>query len=142
MIDAIEVDNFDCARSALKASLAEYMAGRAYISNEEIFGKSYKNPNKEEQELKAELTEAKELDLSLVDFVDLLKELNASDSDESEIIDAIEKYYSFARDNSQDNGELVDILIDLADKNEKIKHILANAKKLSAAAKEYAEKKE
>ena len=62
MIDAIEVDNFDCARSALKASLADYMAGRAYISNEEIFGKSYKNPNKEEQELKAELTEAEELD--------------------------------------------------------------------------------
>jgi len=60
MIDAIEVDDFDCARSALKASLAEYMAGRAYISNEEIFGKSYKNPNKEEQELKAELTESEE----------------------------------------------------------------------------------
>lgn len=133
MIDAIEVDNFDCARSALKASLAEYMAGRAYISNEEIFGKSYKNPNKEEQELKAELTESEELDLSFVDFVafadKLKKKKYAIDSDEYKIIKAIEEYYN-THDDAQDNAELSDILIALADKNEKIKHILlAVAKK-------------
>lgn len=58
MIDAISAENFDGARGALKASLAEYMAGRKYVSNEEVFGDDYTNPNDEEQELKAELSES------------------------------------------------------------------------------------
>lgn len=53
MIDAIAVDNFDGAREALKASLADYMAGRAYVSNSDLFGQGYKddyaNPNIEDE---------------------------------------------------------------------------------------------
>jgi DNA-directed RNA polymerase subunit RPC12/RpoP len=60
MIDAISDDNFDGARSALKASLAEYMAGKKYVSNEDIFGSDYTNPNDEEQDIKAELTESED----------------------------------------------------------------------------------
>lgn len=58
MIDALAADNFDCARAALKTSLAEYMSGRRYVSNEEVFGYGYKNPNRQEQELKTGLTES------------------------------------------------------------------------------------
>jgi len=61
MIDAIAADNFDMARESLKASLAEYMSGKKYVSNEEVFGLKYKNPNDEEQKQKAELTEAKKI---------------------------------------------------------------------------------
>ena len=45
MIDAIESEDFDEARSALKASLADYMAGKKYLSNRELFGDAYTNPN-------------------------------------------------------------------------------------------------
>lgn len=55
MVDAISSDNFDEARCALKASLAEYMAGKKYLSNEEVFGSQYSNPNTDEQEMKDEL---------------------------------------------------------------------------------------
>jgi predicted Zn-ribbon and HTH transcriptional regulator len=58
MIDAIAEENFNGAKGALKASLAEYMAGKKYVSNKDIFGDKYENPNDEEQDLKAELTEA------------------------------------------------------------------------------------
>jgi len=55
MIDALDVENFDVARSALKATLSDYIAGKKYVSNKEIFGDDYVNPNEEEQELKAEV---------------------------------------------------------------------------------------
>jgi len=55
MIDALDVENFDAARSALKATLSDYIAGKKYVSNKEIFGDDYVNPNEEEQELKAEV---------------------------------------------------------------------------------------
>lgn len=58
MIDAIESDNFDEAREALKTTLAEYMAGKKYLSNKEVFGGGNINPNEEEQQLKSELTES------------------------------------------------------------------------------------
>lgn len=54
MIDALDVENFDVARSALKATLAYYIAGKKYVSNKEIFGDDYVNPNEEEQKRKAE----------------------------------------------------------------------------------------
>jgi len=53
MIDAISGEDFTQARDALKASLAEYMAGKKYLSNEEVFGDSYKNPNKQEKEIES-----------------------------------------------------------------------------------------
>ncbi len=53
MIDALASDDFDGARVALKASLADYMSGRAYVSNSDLFGKDYKddyaNPNVEDE---------------------------------------------------------------------------------------------
>lgn len=55
MIDALDVENFDVARSALKATLSDYIAGKKYVSNKEIFGDDYVNPNEEEQELKADV---------------------------------------------------------------------------------------
>lgn len=58
MIDAIASEDFDCARSALKTSLAEYMSGMEYVSNKDVFGDDNVNPNEEEQKLKAELTES------------------------------------------------------------------------------------
>ncbi len=58
MIDAIDNEDFNGAKCALKASLAEYMAGKKYLSNKDIFGDRYNNPNDEEQELKLELTES------------------------------------------------------------------------------------
>lgn len=58
MIDAISVENFDGARGALKASLVDYMAGKKYVSNKDIFGDEYTNPNEEEQKMKSELTES------------------------------------------------------------------------------------
>lgn len=58
MIDAIASENFGEARCALSASLAEYMAGKKYVSNKEIYGSAYKNPNDEEHEMKDELTES------------------------------------------------------------------------------------
>jgi len=61
MVDAIEGEDFDGAREALKTSLAEYMAGKKYLSNEEVFGGTYKNPNDEEAELKKELDESEDL---------------------------------------------------------------------------------
>lgn len=57
MINCISNDNFDGAREALKVSLAEYMAGKKYLSNAEMYGIDYKNPNIEEKELKSEMTE-------------------------------------------------------------------------------------
>lgn len=58
MIDAISGENFVEARGALKASLAEYMTGKRYVSNKDIYGDAYSNPNEEEQDLKSELSEA------------------------------------------------------------------------------------
>ena len=55
MIDALDVENFDVARSALKATLSDYIAGKKYVSNKEIFGDDYVNPNEEEIALKAEV---------------------------------------------------------------------------------------
>ena len=55
MINHIEVDNFDEARSALKATLSDYLAGKKYLSNKELFGDDYTNPNKEEQKIKADM---------------------------------------------------------------------------------------
>ena len=55
MINHIEVDNFDEARSALKATLSDYLAGKKYLSNKELFGDDYINPNKEEQKIKADM---------------------------------------------------------------------------------------
>lgn len=57
MIDAIAEENFDDARVSLKTSLAEYMTGTKYVSNKEVFGDKYENPNEEEQKAKSELTE-------------------------------------------------------------------------------------
>lgn len=56
MINCISNDDFNGARDALKVSLAEYMAGKKYLSNAEVYGISYSNPNKEEQELKSEMS--------------------------------------------------------------------------------------
>lgn len=58
MIDAIADDDFNVARSSLKNSLAEYMAGKRYVSNKDVFGDRYSNPNEDEQTTKAELTES------------------------------------------------------------------------------------
>jgi len=44
MIDAIADENFDAARETLKTTLAEYMSGTKYVSNKEIFGDQYENP--------------------------------------------------------------------------------------------------
>jgi hypothetical protein len=55
MIDALNAENFEEARSALKATLSDYLAGKRYVSNKDIFGKDYVNPNEEEAKLKAEL---------------------------------------------------------------------------------------
>ncbi len=58
MIDAIAGDDFDGARASLKSSLAEYMAGKRYISNRDVFGDRYNNPNDDEQTIKAGLAES------------------------------------------------------------------------------------
>lgn len=62
MIDSIADENFDGAKSALKASLAEYMAGRKFLSNRDLYGKDYTNPNEEEQSIKAGLSESTKKD--------------------------------------------------------------------------------
>ena len=53
MIEAIFNEDFDGARDALKVSLADYMAGRAYVSNSDLFGADYKddyaNPHIEDE---------------------------------------------------------------------------------------------
>ena len=53
MIDAIFNEDFDGAREALKVSLADYMSGRAYVSNSDLFGADYKddytNPSVEDE---------------------------------------------------------------------------------------------
>lgn len=53
MIEAIFNEDFDGAREALKVSLADYMSGRAYVSNSDLFGPGYKddytNPNVEDE---------------------------------------------------------------------------------------------
>ena len=69
MIDSIADENFDGAKSALKASLAEYMAGRKFLSNRDLYGKDYTNPNEEEQSIKAGLSESK------IDVGDMADEL-------------------------------------------------------------------
>lgn len=69
MIDLIADENFDGAKSALKASLAEYMAGRKFLSNRDLYGKDYTNPNEEEQSIKAGLSESK------IDVGDMADEL-------------------------------------------------------------------
>ncbi len=69
MIDSIADENFDGAKSALKASLAEYMAGRKFLSNRDLYGKDYTNPNEEEQSIKAGLSESK------IDVGDMAAEL-------------------------------------------------------------------
>lgn len=52
IIEAIALDDFDGARDALKTTLADYIAGRAFVSNSDLFGKDYiddyKNPNVED----------------------------------------------------------------------------------------------
>lgn len=63
MIDSIADENFDGAKSALKASLAEYMAGRKFLSNRDLYGKDYTNPNEEEQSIKAGLSESTKKDV-------------------------------------------------------------------------------
>lgn len=55
MIDALNAENFEEARSALKATLTDALAGKKYVSNKEIFGDDYVNPNEEEAKLKAEV---------------------------------------------------------------------------------------
>ncbi len=57
MINCISSDDFNGAREALKVSLAEYMAGKKYLSNAEMYGLNYSNPNKDEQELQTEMSE-------------------------------------------------------------------------------------
>lgn len=52
MIDALEEDDFESAREALTTTLAEYMAGKRYLSNSDIFGDEYDNPNDDEQKIK------------------------------------------------------------------------------------------
>lgn len=69
MIDLIADENFDGAKSALKATLAEYMAGRKFLSNRDLYGKDYTNPNEEEQSIKAGLAESK------IDVGDMADEL-------------------------------------------------------------------
>ena len=69
MIDSIADENFDGAKSALKALLAEYMAGRKFLSNRDLYGKDYTNPNEEEQSIKAGLSESK------IDVGDMAAEL-------------------------------------------------------------------
>ena len=69
MIDLIADENFDGAKSALKATLAEYMAGRKFLSNRDLYGKDYTNPNEEEQSIKAGLSESK------IDVGDMAAEL-------------------------------------------------------------------
>lgn len=64
MINCISNDDFNGAREALKVSLAEYMAGKKYLSNAEMYGIAYPNPNKEEQVLSKGLTESDEFDLA------------------------------------------------------------------------------
>ncbi len=75
MIDSIADENFDGAKSALKASLAEYMAGRKFLSNRDLYGKDYTNPNEEEQSIKAGLSESK------IDVGDMADELIAAYDD-------------------------------------------------------------
>jgi hypothetical protein len=41
MIEAIACDDFDSARTALKATLADYMAGKVYVSNADLYGPDY-----------------------------------------------------------------------------------------------------
>lgn len=48
MLDALENENFEDARTALKTTLADYISGRIYLSNKELFGDDYANPNEEE----------------------------------------------------------------------------------------------
>jgi|SaaInlStandDraft_4_1057021.scaffolds.fasta_scaffold22586_2 hypothetical protein len=67
MIDSIADENFVEAKGALTASIAEYMTGKRYVSNEDVFGSKYKNPNDEEQEMKAELAESEK---TVGDYVD------------------------------------------------------------------------
>lgn len=55
MIDSINEENFDKAREALKTTLSDYLAGKKFLSNKEVFGDDYTNPNEEEQKLKSEL---------------------------------------------------------------------------------------
>ncbi len=55
MIDSINDENFDKARSALKTTLSDYLAGKRYLSNKDVFGDDYTNPNEEEQKMKSEV---------------------------------------------------------------------------------------
>ena len=54
MIDSINEENFDKAREALKVTLADYLAGKKYLSNKEVFGDDYANPS-EEPKLKSDM---------------------------------------------------------------------------------------
>lgn len=45
MIEAISNDDFDAARETLKTTVAEYLAGKRYLSNADVFGDEYTNPN-------------------------------------------------------------------------------------------------
>ncbi len=92
MVDAISSDNFDGARGALKASLAEYMAGKKYLSNEDVFGSEYTNPNKEEQEIKDELTESamSECDIDIQNYREENPNCKKSDTELIELL-CIEK---------------------------------------------------
>jgi hypothetical protein len=47
MIDALADDDFSGAREALKTTLAQYISGTNYVSNADIFGNRYHNPNDE-----------------------------------------------------------------------------------------------
>lgn len=60
MVDAIASEDFNVAKGALKATLAEYMAGKKYLSNKEVFGHDYENPNEEEKEFDKENFESSE----------------------------------------------------------------------------------
>ena len=79
MIDAIAIEDFDAARTSLKTSLAEYMAGTKYVSNKEIFGDKYENPNEEEQKSKDELSEAKKKCKKKKKDEEMVKENSESD---------------------------------------------------------------
>ena len=55
MINCISDEDYNGAREMLKITLADYISGKQYLSNKEIFGSDYDNPNEEEQSLKNEI---------------------------------------------------------------------------------------
>ena len=52
MIDAIEAEDFSKARETLTTTLAEYMTGKRYLNDSDLFGSDYSDPNDDEQKIK------------------------------------------------------------------------------------------